>query len=458
MAIKKIISGLLVILCSMPVSAGMSNSIEYTQLYIVGSAVEAGWNIGATPMNRIGHGVFTWTGKLNAGEPFKFMNSTDGWHKHIVATTGDEVINIGEIHHLNFYANWTLPGELDNKFKVNETAEYVLTVDLRNMSITLSEPQPGPGQPEKYYVTGSALDNQVIELSKIDNFEFKQTLNCKPGNLILMDTPVKGDDTRFFVPMFEDVDVSFGDGSQMPLHVTDNADSRGWSVSVAGDYNVYISCENNSYMGRKYRPRKYLYLVGGCCERSWNYSDPSNCVFRPNPANPDELVWQGELRRGWEKDTEPDLFKILTEQDWSSETYHPYIPDTPAEGTVNIRTTAGDDSKWAIAKDGQYKMTVNTKLETLTVEYLSPAGDQPVVETLEAVGDVRLSFANGRVELFSATEPVDISVVSTDGKTIAHKAGMTGGVVADNLASGIYLIVVKGESVNKTYKFSTLRR
>ena len=164
---KKLISLLTVFLCSLSVFAGMSNSIEYTQLYIVGTAVKGGWNIGATPMNKIDRGVFMWTGKLTAGEPFKFMNSTDGWHKHIVATTKDEQIKEGEIHHLDFYANWQLPDMLDNKFNVNETGEYVLTVDLRSMSVSLTKPLPEPTYPDKYYVTGSAVDNQVIEMSKI---------------------------------------------------------------------------------------------------------------------------------------------------------------------------------------------------------------------------------------------------------------------------------------------------
>lgn len=89
---KKLISLLAVVCCSLSVFAGMSNSIEYSQLYIVGTAVKGGWDLSATPMSRIDRGVFTWTGMLTAGEPFKFMNSTDGWHKHIVATTKDEMI------------------------------------------------------------------------------------------------------------------------------------------------------------------------------------------------------------------------------------------------------------------------------------------------------------------------------------------------------------------------------
>lgn len=456
-------SFLTVLLCSLPALANMSNSIDYTRLNIVGDAVEGAWNLNANPMTSIDRGVFTWTGTLTADRPFKFMNSDDGWHKHVVATSKDEIIKDGEIHHLDFYADWTLPDALDNKFMVKETGVYVLTVDLRHMSVRLSRQQPATVYPDKYYITGSALDDNVIEMDKIGNFEFKQSLQCSPGNIILMDTPTRGEDTRFFIPVFEDVDISFGMGYSSSLCVTNDADARGWSVSVPGDYALYISCGDNRYSGRRYRPRKHLYLVGGCCESSWNYSDQSNCIFLPNPENADELIWEGELRKGWDGNIEPDRFKILTEQSWTSETYHPYVPDTPAEGTLPIRTTAGEDSKWTIAKDGKYRMTVNTKKETISVEYLTTEQtisdniDNTANVSIETDDSLRLSLDNNKVELTYTPEPVEVSVVSIAGNIIAQKSGITEGIVADNLAMGVYLILVKGDSLNKSYKVSTGR-
>ena len=70
----------------------MSNSIELTQLYIVGDATHTAWDLGkADEMHRIDKGVFEWTGELAGGKDFKFMNSRDGWHKHIVATSGEYI-------------------------------------------------------------------------------------------------------------------------------------------------------------------------------------------------------------------------------------------------------------------------------------------------------------------------------------------------------------------------------
>lgn len=454
---KKLISLLTVFFCSLSVFAGMSNSIEYTQLYIVGTAVPGGWNIGATPMDRIDRGVFTWTGKLTAGEPFKFMNSNDGWHKHIVATSKDEMIKEGEIHHLDFYANWQLPDMYDNKFKVEKSGEYVITVDLRNMSVCLSKPLPAQAYPDKYYITGSALDNQVIELTKIENFEFKQSLVCKPGNIILMDTPVRRDDTRYFIPVFEDVDLAFGKGFASKLGVTTDAGTRGWSVSAPGNYNVYISCSDHKYMGRKHTPRKYLYIVGGCCELAWNYWDKSNCVFAPNPENADELIWEGELRFGKDCD-EPDRFKILTEKSWTDETYHPYIQDALADGTGPIRTTDGGDTKWKITKEGNYRIIVDTRKETITAEYLSSdklisdKGSDTAGVGADEVDVVELAYGNNTVELIYSPEPVDVKIIDLEGKTITLKKDITSGIVAEKLSSGFYIVSVAGDSVNKLYK------
>ena len=455
---KKLISLFAAILCCLSAFANMSNSIEYSQVNIVGSAVEGGWDYTATPMSKISYGVFSWSGTLKGGEPFKFMNSTDGWHKHVVATTQDEVLNEGEIHHLDFYANWQLPNDLDNKFKVSETGEYVLTVDLMSMSVCLTKVPLKIEYPEKYYVTGSALNNEVIELTKFEGFEFKKVLHCSVGNVILMDTPTKSEDTRYFIPMFEDVDLTFGKDYITTLGLTSDYEARGWSISTPGDYTLYVSCANHGYQGRKYSPRKILFLVGGCCELSWNYWDNSNNQFIPNPYNSEELIWEGELKIGWDGDIEPEKFKILTAQDWMDETYHPYIADTYAENTNSIRTTDGEDSKWCIQKDGHYKITVNTKYETITTEYISPnlinsqSNDLSAATGSVISEEIQLAYCNNCVKLLQTPEVVDICIVDISGNIIANKERMTSGIVAPHIANGIYIVSISGTSINKCFK------
>ena len=72
---------------SVAAAADMSNSMELSRLYIIGDATPYQWNIGETPeMDRIAEGVFRWSGKLEGGREFKFLNARD-FHKHIFGTS-----------------------------------------------------------------------------------------------------------------------------------------------------------------------------------------------------------------------------------------------------------------------------------------------------------------------------------------------------------------------------------
>ena len=61
-------------------AADLGNSIEMTQLYIVGAGTDKNWDLGnAYELDKIDYGVFQWTGTLNGGGDFKFMNTRE-WH------------------------------------------------------------------------------------------------------------------------------------------------------------------------------------------------------------------------------------------------------------------------------------------------------------------------------------------------------------------------------------------
>ena len=67
-------------------AADMSNSMELSQLYIIGDATPYKWEVNATPeMERIADGVFRWTGQLESGREFKFINNRS-FSKHIFGT------------------------------------------------------------------------------------------------------------------------------------------------------------------------------------------------------------------------------------------------------------------------------------------------------------------------------------------------------------------------------------
>lgn len=446
----------------------MSNSIEYSQLYIIGEATEASWDLGKAPgLTRISDGVFEWTGKLEGGKEFKFINTRE-FHKHIVSAKATPTIEIGKTYPLNFFANRGLPNEQDLKFKIVETGEYTIIVDLQSMRMAVKPKVNAITYPDKFYATGSALDNKVIELHNMNSIEFKDVLSLKPGHLKLMNTPEETETTMYYVPRFEDVDITFGLGYNTSLQSSKDSLLKGWSITLAGDYTLYIGInDSHSAYARLFKPCKVLYLVGGCCEFAWNYWDESNCLFVPNPNNPEEMVWEGELRQGWESQINPDAntnepnkFKILTAADWNSETYHPYIEDSAAEGESDARITGGADWKWSISRDGKYRLTLNTKTEILRCEYLGMAEETTNEKVNSNISDkcvrqvsaITVYTNANAIMVRSSNEPVDVNVYTLNGNIIAKATNVKDDIVASDLIAGIYVINTKGKSVNETKK------
>ncbi len=193
-----------------------------------------------------------------------------------------------------------------------------------------------------------------------------------------------------------------------------------------------------------------LYIVGGCCELNWNYWDESNKRFIPNPDNPEELIWEGPLRIGSQE--EPNRFKILTAESWTEETFHPYISDALAEGISEARISGGDDLKWTIEKDGVYRLTLNTKNETLKSEYFGvDSNEELVLDTSTASisdTDAVLSsiYVSNRTINVDGEVATDVIVSTVTGQTVICKSNHISGPVAGNLPCGIYLVSINGKT------------
>ena len=463
---KKLLTIICLALVAFAAKAGdMSNSLELTQLYIVGDATPYSWDIGGTPdMQKIDEGVFRWTGKLTEGKEFKFMNSRE-WHKHIVSSTSDQKIEAGHTYDLDFYADRALDGSKDRKFKPAATGEYTVYVDLRSMKMTVYEKTVDAALPEKLYATGSALDGKTVEVQAFGGVEFKAALELKAGNIILMNTATPTASTVYYTPLLEGVDITFGKGLAAPLKTTTDAEAEGWSVCVPGKYTVYAVKDNNSVYGTMFKPCKELYVVGGCCQLSWNYWDsPSTIRFTNNPANDEEMVWEGVLNADWkESREEPSKLKILTTQSWFETTFHPYTADAPVEGTSNLRSTGGPDTKWTISRNGRYRLTVNTFKETLRGEYLGAAQTEAKDNEVTGINNIKRNdgscdafdiciVANhGTINVVSSSVPADVTVHAGSGQLVASHMAMSNGIVASNLSKGVYVVkaTASGESVVK---------
>lgn len=182
---KRILLSICFLAIGLWASAGdMSNSIELTQLYIIGDATPYSWDLGKTPdMQKIDEGVFRWSGKLQAGKEFKFLNTRE-FHKHLVATSAGQKVSVGHTYDLNLEIDRGLDGSRDFKFVPSATGDYTIYVDLRSMKMAVYQKEVTVDLPSRLYVSGSALGNKVIELPLYGDVEFKALLNLQKVHFV----------------------------------------------------------------------------------------------------------------------------------------------------------------------------------------------------------------------------------------------------------------------------------
>lgn len=433
-------------------AADMSNSMELSQLYIIGDATPYMWDVNATPeMDRLADGVFRWTGHLEGGREFKFINNR-GFSKHIFGTSCGQPVSAGNTYSLTFVVDWTLDGSKDFKFVPTVTADYTIYVDLNTMMMSVNEKEDAVSLPATLYATGSALGGKIVELPLLGGSEFKASLTLSPGNVILIDTPEIGSATTCYLPLFDGVDITFGDGYTSSLITSATTSSRqGWSVSLPGTYTIYALVENNNVFARFNQRYRELYIVGGCCPLGWNYwTDPQSIRFSASASSPEEVVWEGTLKPDWgESREEPNKFKILTAQDWFSINFHPYEADHTIIGESSYRSTGGPDVKWTISQPGYYRITLNTVKETIRGELLST--ESVLAEETDAKGSVSVvgedkigvGVSSSSVVVTAAETPADVVVTAISGQTVCKgRASAAHPFTSRPLVDGIYIVSV----------------
>lgn len=164
-------------------AADMSNSLELSQLYIIGDATPYAWDVQkAGEMQKVDDGVFRWSGHLEADKEFKFIN-TRAFFKHIVATSSGQLVDKGKSYNLNFEINYGLDNSRDLKFKPAATGDYTIYVDLRSMQMALYDEEQAVNLPDKLYATGSALDGKTVEMEVMGGIEYKLAGDFKSGKI-----------------------------------------------------------------------------------------------------------------------------------------------------------------------------------------------------------------------------------------------------------------------------------
>ena len=129
----------------------MSEFSPYDMIYLVGDATPNGWDLSnATPMTATESPyVFTWTGKLNAGELKFSCDKQSDWNGawFMATTSGAEPKGTTE-HTLfinksddTFKAQYLSNnvGEIDNKWKIASSGTYTITLDQLKETVTIKK-------------------------------------------------------------------------------------------------------------------------------------------------------------------------------------------------------------------------------------------------------------------------------------------------------------------------------
>ena len=412
------------------------------RIYAVGGAMPCGWNNNNPEiMERVNplEAVYTWTGIMNSGD-FKFLTplSIGNWDFGYCATTPNEAVNYGVAQNLVFevrHSNLT-PFD-DQKFIMSETAECTITVDLENMTMTVTK----GGEPvaQDIWIFGSAIPGGKAKLvsGNIDpliNYHYYGELLV--GDFKFSTTEEIGATTEFYVPVSASNAISNTD-----ITLSSDENAAGWTVTEANDmYKVKLNVLTNKYKGSIFNVQ-HVYIVGGATAIGW---DAGNAIelTRGTGDEVNIFTFDGNLVINADG-PDRNKFKFLLQRDWGPSSFHAQTENESIIGSLYFTDRVSDDYKWIVDEDkqGRYVIKLDALEETLDVTYY------PEISTNidYAQNHTKVFASDGKITVKSDTESIKtVEVYMLDGRRIVNK-GFTSNIEME-ISKGIYIIKIMDEN------------
>lgn len=407
--------------------------IKTSTLYMVGDATPNGWNIDApTPLAADEEDplVFTWEGKLNAGE-MKLCLTPGSWDAPFIRPmeNGTEISKTA-IDNVVFDMH---AGDPDNKWRVAVAGIYNLKFDLRNWTMStvfVREPDAPaivPIEAEAVYMVGDAAPNSwnidaPTQLEKKSDYEFVFEGVLNAGEMKCC-TSTGSWDVDFIRPAANGCKID-RNGVESPDFVYTKAPDDKWSVAEKGIYRITLNLRDYKiaaeYLGEA--PEKQpietelLFMIGDATPGGWSLDDAA--VLTVDPDDKYVFTWEGDLVAG--------EMKAGIERDFGAPFIHPESADCEIShngvAAPGIVYATDPDDKWKVTEAGRYKITFNLREYTINVEYTGAI----VTESLFLIG----SATPGGWSLDDVTEltvdPNDKFVFTWEGDLVAGemKAGI----------------------------------
>jgi len=380
-------------------------------LYMVGNATPVGWNITeAIEMTKNGN-VFTYEGKLVAGE-FKFpVNRNADWNQNMymrdIENPAMAYLHIG--------------GEPDdNKWTITEPGNYTVRIDVSTLMVEIIMNFDPSAVPEALYMVGDATPN---------GWTIEQAAPLtKSGNTFFYDGILKAGTFKFPVNRNTDWQQTMymkdaEDETKFYKHVGGASDDSQWTIENEGWYRV----ELNFALSTIRIVPIYIYMVGSATSVGW---DIGNAIqFGQDPDQPYLFSYYGELFPGEFK------FPINQQTDWGQDMYMKNTEDT-TRMYYHIGGTP-DDSKWIIGQQGYY--TINVDIKNMTVQIINDNSSD--VDDRDQGSPMRL-LSNSVAERLTVINGgnFDYQVVGITGSVLKRGASASGTIDVNDLKRGVYLL------------------
>ena len=232
----------------------------------------------------------------------------------------------------------------------------------------------------RLYVRGSAVPGGVQELTRFSTstsgrYTFKFHGKLLPGDLYITTTDYPRAASRYYAPKLVDTNIVTNKADYIA-----KADSVGaeWAVLFEADnYRFTVDTYNKQVTGELFTRWYEAWICGGCVEdeqgkgtdQEGHWQIASGKQMEQSWDDPNVFEWTG-LLKAYSYNQEPKRFKINGQYGWSPKVLHPFTQDASILTAKQVWYNGSEDYKWAISKDGYYRIRINVFEETIEGEYL----------------------------------------------------------------------------------------
>ena len=348
--------------------------IEAENVFMVGDATPAGWNIDApTQLTRQSQYIFIYEGTLAAGEMKAYTQSGDWGAPAIRPTFGGCKIGRSGVESADFIYT-TGP---DDKWQIEEAGQYRLTFDLEHYTLAAEYLGEIPAQTntpieaEAVYIVGDATPNgwsidAPTQLTKQSQYIFVYEGELVPGELKAC-TQTGDWGVPFIRPTFGGCKISLSGVENAEFTFTANPDDK-WQVTEAGQYRLTFDLEHYTLKAEALSIKQPLeaeavYIVGDATPNGWSIDSPTQLTKQSQYV----FVYEGHLTSG-------ELKACIQTGSWDVPFIRPAyanckVTKSGVESPDFVFTT-GPDDKWRVDEEADYRLTFDLEHWTLKVESL----------------------------------------------------------------------------------------